>query len=733
MISAAAQAQTTSGTKQHAILPAEQSTTDSASTSDVAASSTQGLEEIVVTAQKRSENLQRVPIAVTSLSANRIQTANITSTVQLAAVSPGVNIELVNANFQPRIRGVGTSSQGPGVENPVALYVDGVYYASQQFGPGDLSDVQSLNVLKGPQGTLFGRNATGGVIQINTRDPSRTFNGELEARLDSYLTSRIFGYVSGSLTDDVQAGLSIAYAKQFDGWGENLADGKDVHRADNDLNVRSKFFFEPTSSTTIKLLFDYAHRDGTNGLNFRPYPGTKPLLPGYRQGGSKWDIDNAQAGDLRFDGGGAALTIEQDVGFAQLVSTTSYRRYSSFTNFAASMVPQPAQIIDISRSGNQETEELQLLSKASSKLKWVFGVFGIRSSETVDPLSVKLFGPLAPAPDSLALIDISAKTVAKSIAVFGQSSYEVLPRLNFTAGLRYTYEHRSFTGGETGMLNNGFDLGALPIPAVPPTVSFNNVSWRLALDYQLTPSTLLYASNNRGFKSGGYNGLDPTNPPYLPERLDAYEAGMKTELFDRQLRLNVAGFYYNYQNIQVSRFLQTATIYNGGQAHLYGVDIDVDAKLGAFTIEGGLEYLHNKFTRFPDAQFSVPQPNGGSLITSGDAAGNHLPFASTFSGNLSLTYTTALAGGDLALNVNGSHNSGYWLEPDNILKQPDYDLLGASIRWAPSNARYTLRLWATNLLNKAVIGFIASSALGSETDYSNQPRTFGGTLTIKFR
>ncbi|WP_157801406.1 Plug domain-containing protein [Sphingobium sp. LB126] len=161
MISAAAQAQTTSGTKQHAILPAEQSTTDSASTSDVAASSTQGLEEIVVTAQKRSENLQRVPIAVTSLSANRIQTANITSTVQLAAVSPGVNIELVNANFQPRIRGVGTSSQGPGVENPVALYVDGVYYASQQFGPGDLSDVQSLNVLKGPQGTLFGRNATG--------------------------------------------------------------------------------------------------------------------------------------------------------------------------------------------------------------------------------------------------------------------------------------------------------------------------------------------------------------------------------------------------------------------------------------------------------------------------------------------------------------------------------------------------------------------------------------------
>nr|WP_277949238.1 TonB-dependent receptor [Sphingobium sp. LB126] len=120
-------------------------------------------------------------------------------------------------------------------------------------------------------------------------------------------------------------------------------------------------------------------------------------------------------------------------------------------------------------------------------------------------------------------------------------------------------------------------------------------------------------------------------------------------------------------------------------------------------------------------------------MTSGDAAGNHLPFASTFSGNLSLTYTTALAGGDLALNVNGSHNSGYWLEPDNILKQPDYDLLGASIRWAPSNARYTLRLWATNLLNKAVIGFIASSALGSETDYSNQPRTFGGTLTIKFR
>jgi len=177
-----------------------------------AASSDQGLQEIVVTAQKRSENLQRVPIAVTSISAEQLQTAGITNTVQLAAISPGVNVELVNANFQPRIRGVGTSSQGPGVENPVALYVDGIYYASQEFGPGDLSDAQSISVLKGPQGTLFGRNATGGVIQINTRDPSPTFDAELQTGLDSFLTTKTFGYVSGGIADGVRAGLSVVYS-----------------------------------------------------------------------------------------------------------------------------------------------------------------------------------------------------------------------------------------------------------------------------------------------------------------------------------------------------------------------------------------------------------------------------------------------------------------------------------------------------------------------------------------
>ena len=283
------------------------------------------------------------------------------------------------------------------------------------------------------------------------------------------------------------------------------------------------------------------------------------------------------------------------------------------------------------------------------------------------------------------------------------------------------------------MLNNGVNLGALPIPPLPPSISFQNVSYRFSIDNSLSPSTMIYASDNRGFKSGGYNGLDPTNPPYLPERLDAYEVGIKSEQFDKHVRLNLAGFYYDYRNIQVSRYLETSTIYNGGAARLYGLDFDFAARQGAFSLVGGLEYLNNKFTSFPSAQFSFPQPSGGDLIASGNAAGNHLPFASTFSGNIGLTYTKTMTGGAVLTSaINDYHNSGYSLEPDNIIKQPAYDLLGSSVEWETSDGDYAVRLWATNLLNKPVIGFLASANLGSQIDYSNAPRTFGATITAKF-
>jgi len=511
-----------------------------------------------------------------------------------------------------------------------------------------------------------------------------------------------------------------------------LADGQDVHRVDNDASARLKWIFEPDDLTIIKLILDYAHRDGTMGLNFRPTPGTQPLLPGYQQGSSQWDIDNARAGDLRIDGGGVGLTIEHDLGFARLMSMTSYRDYSSFTDFSPSLVPQLGQVIDISRTGNQQTEELQLVSEASSKLKWVIGAFGIRSEESAKPLAINLVGPLARTPASLSVIDINTNAVAKSIATFGQVTYEALPQTNVTGGLRYTYEDRSFNGGETGMLNNGVNLGAFPIPSLPPSISFQNVSYRFSIDHFLSPSTMIYASDNRGFKSGGYNGLDPTNPPYLPEQLDAYEVGIKSEQFDKHVRLNLAGFYYDYQNIQVSRYLETSTIYNGG-ARLYGLDFDFAARLGAFSLFGGLEYLNNRFTSFPNAQFSIPQPSGGDLITSGNAAGNHLPFASTFSGNIGLTYIKTMTGGALlTFAINDYHNSGYSLEPDNIVKQPAYDLLGSSVEWQTSDGNYAVRLWATNLLNKPVIGFIASPNLGSQIDYSNAPRSFGATITARF-
>jgi iron complex outermembrane recepter protein len=178
-----------------------------------------GLQEVVVTAQKRSERLQDVPIAVSAVSGDQLESAGITNTMQLAEVVPGLQISSNGGNFEPRLRGIGSTATGPGVEESVALVVDGVYYANPLFGPAQLFGVDQVAVLKGPQGTLFGRNATAGVIQITTKDPTQDFEGEARTSLDNFLTTRSDIYLSGGVTDTLTTSFSGEYAHQGRGWG----------------------------------------------------------------------------------------------------------------------------------------------------------------------------------------------------------------------------------------------------------------------------------------------------------------------------------------------------------------------------------------------------------------------------------------------------------------------------------------------------------------------------------
>ena len=243
-----------------------------------------------------------------------------------------------------------------------------------------------------------------------------------------------------------------------------------------------------------------------------------------------------------------------------------------------------------------------------------------------------------------------------------------------------------------------------------------------------------YVSYNRGIKSGGFNILTPANPAYLPERLDAYEAGLKTELFDRRLRLNVGGFYYDYSNLQVIQFVGVSqTIVNGAKARLYGIDVDFNARVTPeLSLSGGLEALHTKFVSYPGAVGSIPKPTGGATLLSVNASGNRIPQAQNFAGTLAVDYQKPVSFGTLLANVTANYNGDYKVEADNFLTQGAYTLLNASIGWRPLGDHYTLTLFVRNLLNETVLNNSSSQAVGYPTSYGQPPRTYGVTGRVSF-
>ena len=344
---------------------------------------------------------------------------------------------------------------------------------------------------------------------------------------------------------------------------------------------------------------------------------------------------------------------------------------------------------------------MQLVSRRSEAFNWVIGGYYFSSVDRLHPFSLKLSAPYFTPPgiQDLFQIDIRDRLSSRSLAAFAQGTLALAPGTNITGGIRYTDETRRLFGQEFGFAD-GFPVGEV-IPAVRSSISAKQVTYRAAIDHKFAQDVMGYLSFNTGFKSGGFNGFDPTNPPYQPEKLTAYEAGLKTELLDRRLRLNLAAFYYDYTNIQVTRYITTALVYNGASARLYGGDLDIAWRATPeLQITGGLELLSSKFLSFPNAQFSIPLPNGGIAPVSGDAAGNRLPYAAKVSASVSIDYSKQLASGVLDLNLTNAFNSGYPSEPDNRLRVGSFDLLSASIAYTPTGGRWNLRLYAKNLLNE---------------------------------
>jgi len=693
------------------------------------ASETEVLQEITIVAQRRRENLQDVPISVTAISGSQLAHSGVESTQDLPMSVPGLTMPQSAGYLLPHIRGVGTTTMGAGLENSVATYIDGVYIASPTAALLKFNDIQQVEVLKGPQGTLFGRNATGGAILIATREPAQDLQGEAHLGYGNYATLDSNLYVNGGISNDVAANLAVNYVRMGEGYGTNIFNGQDLYRTDRNLALRSAWKFDFSDVATLVVSLDYENTAGNMNSSIGEAKGVIPLFGALPPLRSVWDADVDTQPYERFSGGGASAKLTYDLGFGHLVSITAYRRSDYRVGFDGDETPIPAVIININDQEHQGSQEFQLQSPDSNRIKWILGAFYFGAKGRNDPFETSGLALNAVGLQSGQIIG-EQKTTA--LAGYAQATAEVLPATNLTLGVRDSYEKREINVVDQGVTA----LGVLDL--VPPVngkqTSSNRPTWRVALDHHFTSDVMGYLSYDRGFKSGGFNVDLPTDPAFKPEVLDAYQAGLKAELLSRRLRLNPAFFYYDYSNIQVTRFEGAGQIgyYNGAGAKIYGMDLDLQAALtDRFTVSAGLELLRDWFTSFPNAIILTPLPTGGMMSTVGSAKDNHLPYTPDLTFNLAADYVVPVRDGDIHFNATYFHSATWWSDPANILPQPAYDLINASAQWLFGEGRYSVELWGKNLANKAVASQINASALSSVV-YWQAPRTYGVTLGVKF-
>jgi iron complex outermembrane receptor protein len=685
------------------------------------------LEEVVVTAQRRQENLQEVPITVEAVGADVLVAVGARNITDLVNVVPGLTIPTSAGYSLPHLRGIGITAIGAGIENSVALYVDGIYRGVSSSSAVALNNIAQVEVEKGPQGTLFGRNATGGLIQVTTWDPKPGFSGSANLGYANYNTVSGDLYLTGG-TDVLAGDIAVQVTHQGKGWGTNLFSGQDVNRVERNLSLRSKWLFNPTDTTKVRLIVDAVQTRNSNSAlrNYQNVPNA--FYPGGFADLATLNVNENGQLLRRMQESGESIQLDQDVGFAHLVNTLAYRQDTYSYNVDFDLGPSPYSLNDTHQADRQLSEELQLISSAASALTWMTGLYYYNAGNAFSPQNIYFSGLGITPPLRLTQVANQSEQKTDSLAVYGQATQALASKTKLTLGFRYTNEMRGIVGVQKGYPVNV--IVPITLANVDNSVRTHTPTWRIALSHDFSDDVHGYASYNRGFKSGGYNVTAPAVPAYQPEKLDAYEIGLKTQLLDRRLTLNTAVFYYNYSNIQVSRFLNgSPQVYNGGKARLYGLDADVTMRVTNYlSVTAGIELERDKFTDFPKADFFLSCPVSYPTVCSLSADGKQLPQTPTASGTININYRVPLEQGEVNFNLNEAANSGYYYAPNNEYRQSGYGLLNGSVAWSVHN--YSVTLWGKNLTNVIYPISVNQAPTAVAAAYA-APRTYGVTLGAK--
>jgi iron complex outermembrane recepter protein len=694
-------------------------------------SQSSGLADIIVTAQRTSQSLQKVPIAVTAVTAADLSARQITGSLDLENAVPNLSLATNGTSVTPFLRGVGSNQSNPNDEASVATYIDGVYIPSVTGNIFKFNSVERIEVLKGPQGTLFGRNATGGVIQIITRDPTQVPTLDLSISAGNYSTTEVSAYVAGGIASNLAADVAVSINRNGDGYGRDIKLGTDIFKSDQKA-VRSKILWTPGANTEIRLTGDYSKLTstipeyqlaqgvvGADGVT--TYPGKRLTNTNFPNGASNEVY-------------GASARIDQNLGFARFVSISGYRHVTGLFTLDQDATPAPIVNATINQFAESFSQEFQLLAPKSSSIDWLLGAYYFNAKFAYDPLTIA-GAAAAPLPQ----LDLYGSQKTRSYSAYGQATVPILTDTKLTAGLRYTYENQDTDGY---VASGGVVFPRAPNPLCqgtsatncPQSQSINKLTWRVALDHNFSQAILGYISYNRGIKSGGFNMINAGTPGYRPEVLDAYELGFKTQFLDNRVRFNVAAFIYKYQDVQVFSITGGGAVLttNAAAARIHGVDADLTVKASPyFTVSAGFGWLDGKYTNFPNATFTPSSPLLGPQRKV-DATGNDLIYAPKISGNISANYRIPTSVGDFNVSGTAQYRDKVFVSAANAFQIPSYTVVNGTIGWTSNDGRLGVSIWARNLLDEVYYSNRTEQALGY-IQYLAPPRTVGGTLTFKTR
>jgi iron complex outermembrane recepter protein len=736
-----------------------------------AQSSNQGfaIEEVIVTAQKRAQSLQEVPIALSAFGSDTVKQLGANDFKGLTAVTPGFSVSGGSGAFpSPYIRGIGSNVTSVGSDPSIGVYIDGVYAARKGGALSDLMDIQRVEVLKGPQGTLFGRNSIGGAISITTAKPENELAGMLGVEMGNYDNRALKGMVNLPLIDDTLLLRVAGSVRKRDGWQENIPGGPDGDDRDR-ANGRIKLAWLPSDNVEVEFSSTWNRTDEVATYAESVVADTS-VIAGLPVGNlAQINDDKLSANDNlnpwglastrdplvpTFERSLRAHTLNVSWDMSEELTLTSITSYRSYETSAAREYDGTEYLIGNNENSTENNDTLGQefrLNGSSEAADWFVGMSATQEAADMR-FMIGLLDFLGANGGQPFYEDSFVKADTQSYALYGDYTWHATDNLNVTFGARYSYDDKSIDYDTSTQVNGAAGLGGLgfimPIPqqfldangnpyATELSDSWTDISPRVVVDYFINSDIMLYASLARGYKSGGFNTYpsvvqDNTDPNFLmvlpeatasvePETTINLELGIKSTWLDERLTLNASVYAMKYDELQVQVISgQTVQLANAGKASSQGVEVEFKYYVTPnLKLQGNIAWMDTEYDEF--ARGSV------------DYAGTPLRFSPEWTGSLGVDYTVQLAElGELRTFVNYSYKDDHLLS--ETYGESSYSLLSARVSFYSLDGAWEVSMFGNNLTDESYLSNYVEqmNGFGFTSANRNEPRTYGAELTYNF-